>query len=171
MSDCIYQYTANEVFKYSDAIFLGQAVEQKKEIVTARFGERKTYWNTKFKVINSWKLINTEYVWVSTGKNFECSKIETGEKYLVYGRNVEHLSDIPISPLQVISETDNSKFNSEVKSLGNKTITLSKGEFYDYTTQVKYLSISFLIFLLIISAVFLWIRKTKDKPFNNYENF
>jgi hypothetical protein len=158
MAVCVYNLNFDDAYRMSSAIFLGQVVETKKKTVNTTHHGEFEYWDAKFKVSKSWKLIDKQYVWVDVGtKKLECGQIEEGKTYLIFAYQSS-------KDLEVLSRSMsiNDEFaEADLQLLGIKTLPLDQGEFYDYNSL--YLDVSIALSITLVCAIFVWLWVRKQK--------
>jgi len=136
MGRCTYRVTATDAINNSSAIFLGQVAEIKTNVTSTPglalrgSGSGSVEESVKFQVLRSWKLVDTEFVWVrSQGLQTACGKFEEGQTYLVYADELSGV--LYVSRDSRTMRADEPEEAADITALGSNTLALSAGEFQD----------------------------------------
>lgn len=149
-----------EAFNKSSAIFLGEVVEIKPEIIDTTHQGKETFWDAKFKVLKSWRLVNKEYVWIDLpGRNTQCQKILKGNKYLVFAQEYTD-KDLYIEQNSRLINSKDGLIKTDLQKLSKtETLKLESGTFEFYKNPMFDIAIALFIILIVASFLYFWIKK------------
>ncbi len=125
-SQCVSSMTPADAYRNAAAVFMGEAIEVKKQAVHTRAGSTFLYQETTLRVIKSWKLIDRQEVTVTTAPAHaekSCFTFTPGKTYVVYA---VWMNDTLYASLRT-GEVDNAE--ADLEMLGNGRLALKPGTF------------------------------------------
>ena len=151
--ECYFQQSFDSAFENSQAVFLGNAIEEKSTSLSMKGGGDLSYKEVKFEVEKSWKLINKQFVWVRipARRSDNCGYIGINLKYLVYANQTNDILFIsPASRTMSMSEA-----KQDLENLGEEKLEIFAGEFRVLSFQIWAILIA--VGVLLVSGVFLYL--------------
>lgn len=160
--DCNHVQDFESAVNTSSAIFIGEAVEERMEIVqTTHHGEGQS-WDVKFKLVKSWMSGRRDDVWVQTSnKVLHCGEIEIGRSYLVYAVNTTN--GLFIHPSSRTSKIGFDSAISDIKLLDTGMIQLNSEKSSDLN-----MILPFGVFLILIVVIIF--ARIRSKSTTKYES-
>lgn len=150
---CNFHQSFEDAIENSTVIFLGRALEERREPISTKGGTALGYREVKFEVTQSWRLVDKRYVWIripaesSNGCGFKT--LETD--YLVYANRLNDV--IYISPRS--RTMVRTVAGHDIDRLGEASIVISEGEYWLLETRFAVAaSITALAILILIIFVF-----------------
>lgn len=149
---CNFQQSFENAIENSSVIFLGRAIEERREPLSTKGGTALGYREVKFEVTQSWRLVDRRYVWIripaesSNGCGFKT--LETD--YLVYANRLNDVIYVsPRSRTMIRTVADH-----DIDRLGEASIDISEGEFRFWETHFavagSVIAIAILILIIFV---------------------
>lgn len=157
--ECEHRQTLERAIDSSQAIFLGEFVDERREIIETTHHGPSENWIVQFRVIKSWRLVDREYVWVSTsGKNLECGRLEKGKQYLVFAnKSSKGLHLHPESRSHLAESVGQS--SPDLTRMPGVTIAVSPGEYSDLWTDFPQFFVFPVVLIMLFSAIYLYSKR------------
>lgn len=159
-NNCDFEQSFDQAISESQAIFIGQAVEERPVSMTSKGGTSIGYIEVRFEVIRSWRLIDRKNVWVRVPakRGDGCGFQASGRRYLVYANQLNDL--LYISPLSRTMVVENAE--SDIEKLGDSQLVLSAGQYKSYPyTLYFFLAISLVALALLATAYYVFRRNAQ----------
>ncbi len=153
---CNFHQSFEDAIETSSAIFLGRALEERREPISTKGATELGYREVKFEVTQSWRLVDKRYLWVRipAESSNRCGFKTLDTDYLVYANrlnDVIYVSPLSRTMIRTVADRD-------IDRLGGATVVISEGEFSLSDTRFT-VAASIIAFAIIVLIVFVFLIK------------